>query len=83
MKKIFPSSATSIDVGACNLSAIISTPLPLVKLLEFNTGEGNGTTVSEGENFIVNMLTIIIRTEGITSRSSCLLSMSCIRFDFL
>jgi hypothetical protein len=62
---------------------MISTPLVFIRLLEFDTGEGNGTTVSEGENFIVNMLTIIIRTEGITSRSSCLLSMSCFRFDFL
>jgi hypothetical protein len=83
VKKILPSSAISIALGACNPRATTSTPLEFDKLLEFDTGDGKGTRVSDGENFMVNMLIIITRAEGITRRISCLLSISCIRLDFL
>ncbi|MDW0208202.1 MAG: hypothetical protein QOC42_00185, partial [Nitrososphaeraceae archaeon] len=69
-------------LGACSPSAIISTPLVFVKL-KLDTGAGNGTKVSEGENFMVKMLTMITSAEGITSLISCLLSIGSIRFDFL
>jgi hypothetical protein len=80
---ILPSSAISIALGACNPRATTSTPLEIDKLLEFDTGDGKGTEVSDGENFMVNMLMIIIRAEGITRRISFLLSISWIRLDFL
>src|SRR5687768_18531670 len=73
--KILPSLETSTAHGACNPYAIISTPFEVVRLLESDTGEGNGTKVSLGEYFMVIMLTIMTRTEGITSRISCLFSM--------
>ncbi|MGC1264274.1 MAG: hypothetical protein WA932_09985, partial [Nitrososphaeraceae archaeon] len=81
--KIRPSFEISIDLGARSPSAIISTPLVFVKLLRLDTGAGNGTKVSEGENFMVKMLTMMTSAEGITSLISCLLSIGSIRFDFL
>ncbi len=72
--KILPSFETSIALGACKPCAIISTPFEVVRFPESDTGEGNGTRVSEGEYFMVIILTIMTRTEGITYLISCLLS---------
>jgi hypothetical protein len=72
--KILPSFETSIALGACKPCAIISTPFELVRFPDSDTGDGNGTRVSEGEYFMVIILTIMTRTEGITYLTICLLS---------
>jgi hypothetical protein len=73
--KILPSLETSTALGACNRCAIISTPFELVRLPESDTGDGNGTKVSEGEYIMVIILTIMTIAEGITYLINCFLSM--------